>query len=281
MTQAIQSILKPDLFSGQTVFVTGGGSGINLGIAEAFAALGADVAICGRTQERLDTAAQTLRQHGGRVLALQADVREPDQLVTALTKTQETLGDLNTLVCGAAGNFISAAENISPKGFRTVIEIDLLGAFNAAHAAFEQLKRSKGSVLFVSGGQSYVPFRYQAHVGAAKAGIDMLMRDLALEWGAYGIRCNSIVPGPVRDTEGMKRMTAKGDTEMWPRMVPLGRMAHVHEIAQMAVVLASPLASFVNGAVIPVDGGQNLTGSALFNEQVDQMLQQRKSASGP
>lgn len=281
MTQAIQDILKPGIFSGQTVFVTGGGSGINLGIAEAFAALGANVAICGRTQERLDAAALTLRQHGGRVLALQADVREPDQLVTALTRTQEAFGDINTLVCGAAGNFISAAENISPKGFRTVIEIDLLGAFNAAHAAFEQLRRSKGSVLFVSGGQSYVPFRYQAHVGAAKAGIDMLMRDLALEWGAYGIRCNSIVPGPVRDTEGMKRMTAQGDTEMWPRMVPLGRMAYVHEIAQMAVVLASPLASFVNGAVIPVDGGQNLTGSALFNERVDQMLQQRNSASGP
>lgn len=277
MTQTLQSILKPGIFVGQTVFVTGGGSGINLGIAEAFASLGANVAVCGRTQERLDAARQTLQQHGGEVLALKADVREPDQMVAALTKTQEAFGDINTLVCGAAGNFISAAENISPKGFRTVVEIDLLGAFNAAHAAFEQLKRSKGSVLFVSGGQSYVPFRYQAHVGAAKAGIDMLMRDLALEWGAYGIRCNSIVPGPVRDTEGMKRMTAKGDTEMWPRMVPLGRMAHVHEIAHMAVVLASPLASFVNGAVIPVDGGQNLTGSALFNEQVEKMLQQRAS----
>lgn len=157
----------------------------------------------------------------------------------------------------------------------------MLGAFHAAHAAFEQLKRTRGSLIFVSGGQSYVPFRYQAHVGAAKAGIDMLMRDLALEWGPHGIRCNSIVPGPVEGTEGMNRLTPKDDVDLWSRIVPMGRMARIEEVAQMAVVLASPLASYVSGAVIPVDGGQNLTGSAIFNEHVGRMIAGRDRSRAP
>lgn len=270
--------LAPRLFAGHTVFVTGGGSGINLGIARAFATLGASVAICGRTASRLASAAAELRQFGGAVFTAVADVRDPDALARAIEDAGAELGDISTLVCGAAGNFVSAAEAMSPKGFRTVVEIDLLGAFNAAHAAFEQLRRTRGNVLFISGGQSYVPFRYQAHVGAAKAGIDMLMRDLALEWGPLGIRCNSIVPGPVAGTEGMQRLTPHGDDGLWTRMVPLGRMAQVDEVAQMAVVLASPLGGYVSGAVLPVDGGQNLTGSALFNEQVERMLTRRVSA---
>lgn len=278
MPQPLTACLAAQLFAGHTVFVTGGGSGINLGIASAFAQLGAKVAICGRTASRLESAAQQLRQHGNSVFTAVADVRDPEALTRAIEQAGAELGDIGTLVCGAAGNFVSPAEAMSPKGFRTVVEIDLLGAFNAAHAAFAQLKRTRGSVLFISGGQSYVPFRYQAHVGAAKAGIDMLMRDLALEWGPLGIRCNSIVPGPVEGTEGMQRLTPEGDDGLWSRMVPLGRMARVDEVAQMAVVMASPLGSFVSGAVLPVDGGQNLTGSALFNEQVERMLTQRAPA---
>lgn len=275
MALPLTACLAPRLFEGHTVFVTGGGSGINLGIATAFATLGANVAICGRTAQRLEAAALELRRFGGRVFTAVADVRDPEALALAIEQAGAELGDIGTLVCGAAGNFVSPAEAISPKGFRTVVEIDLLGAFNAAHAAFGQLRRTRGSVLFISGGQSYVPFRYQAHVGAAKAGIDMLMRDLALEWGPLGIRCNSIVPGPVEGTEGMQRLSPQGDTSLWSRMTPLGRMARVDEVAQMAVVLASPLGSYVSGAVLPVDGGQNLTGSALFNEQVERMLMQR------
>jgi NAD(P)-dependent dehydrogenase (short-subunit alcohol dehydrogenase family) len=275
MALPLTACLAPRLFEGHTVFVTGGGSGINLGIATAFATLGANVAICGRTAQRLEAAALELRRFGGRVFTSVADVRDPEALALAIEQAGAELGDIRTLVCGAAGNFVSPAEAISPKGFRTVVEIDLLGAFNAAHAAFGQLRRTRGSVLFISGGQSYVPFRYQAHVGAAKAGIDMLMRDLALEWGPLGIRCNSIVPGPVEGTEGMQRLSPQGDTSLWSRMTPLGRMARVDEVAQMAVVLASPLGSYVSGAVLPVDGGQNLTGSALFNEQVERMLMQR------
>ena len=184
----------------------------------------------------------------------------------------QALGGLRHLVCGAAGNFVAPAEAMSPKGFKTVVDIDLIGAYNAAHAAYAQLAERGGSILFISGGQSYVPFKYQAHVGAAKAGIDMLMRDLALEWSGRGIRVNSLVPGPVQGTEGMRRLSPDGDEAFWAELVPMGRLARAEEIGQMAVVLASPLASFVSGALLPVDGGQNLTGSALFNQQVERLV---------
>ena len=266
------SLLPADLFEGQGVFITGGGSGINLAIAHAFAAHGAAVGICGRTQTTLDTARAELETHGHAVFAATADVRDAEALAAVIDEAGQALGGLRHLVCGAAGNFVAPAEAMSPKGFKTVVDIDLIGAYNAAHAAYAQLAERGGSILFISGGQSYVPFKYQAHVGAAKAGIDMLMRDLALEWSGRGIRVNSLVPGPVQGTEGMRRLSPDGDEAFWAELVPMGRLARAEEIGQMAVVLASPLARFVSGALLPVDGGQNLTGSALFNQQVERLV---------
>jgi NAD(P)-dependent dehydrogenase (short-subunit alcohol dehydrogenase family) len=199
-------------------------------------------------------------------------VRDAEALQAAFDALRAELGPVRHLVCGAAGNFVAPAEAMSAKGFRTVVEIDLLGSYNTVRAAHAQLAETRGTVLFISGGQSYVPFKYQAHVAAAKAGIDQLMRSLALEWGGQGIRLNSLVPGPIQGTEGMNRLTPPEDPDFWTRMVPLGRMGEAAEIAQMAVLLASPLASYVNGALIAVDGGQNLSGSAPFNEAVAAML---------
>jgi NAD(P)-dependent dehydrogenase (short-subunit alcohol dehydrogenase family) len=166
-------LLPRDLFKGKTVFVTGGGSGINLGVARNFAALGANVAICGRTQAKLDAAADELRALGAHVCPVAADVREIAALDAALARSGEELGPVDVLVCGAAANFLVPAERLSSNGFKSVIDIDLLGSFNAARAAFEQLKRTRGSVIFISAGMAYVPHAFQAHVGVAKAGIDM------------------------------------------------------------------------------------------------------------
>lgn len=268
----VQRLLPMDLFQGKTVFVTGGGSGINLGVAKTFAALGAGVAICGRTQARLDGAAEELRALGARVCAVAADVREIAQLDAALARSAQELGPVDVLVCGAAGNFLAPAEKLSANGFRTVVEIDLLGAFNAARAAFEQLRATRGSVTFISAGMAYMPHAFQAHVGAAKAGIDMLMKNLAIEWGPYGIRSNSIVPGPIEGTEGMKRLTDPALQEQFLASVPLRRMGGAHEIGQVAAFLASPLAAYVTGCVMVCDGGQNLVGSALFNIGAAQAL---------
>src|SRR5712675_2224419 len=132
-----RGILPKDLFAGKTVFVTGGGSGINLGIAKNFAALGANLAICGRTRERLDAAASELRALGANVCAETADVRDYAAVEAAMAKARAELGPIAVLVAGAAGNFPCAAEALSPNGFKSVVDIDLLGTFNASRAAFE------------------------------------------------------------------------------------------------------------------------------------------------
>jgi NAD(P)-dependent dehydrogenase (short-subunit alcohol dehydrogenase family) len=269
----IASYFSKDLFKGKTVFVTGGGSGINLGIAKNFAALGANIAICGRTQEKLDNAAVELRALGAKVCATVADVRDMVALETAFAKSEAELGAMNVLVAGAAGNFICPAEQLSANGFKTVIDIDLIGAFNASRAAFEQLKKTKGSIIYISAGQAFMPYAYQLHVGAAKAGIDNMMKNLALEWGKHGIRCNSIAPGPIEGTEGMRKLSSPEATKQLVNAIPLRRMGTVDDIGQAAVFLASPLATYISGTLLVVDGGQNLPGSALFNMGAEQMMQ--------
>lgn len=241
--------------------------------------MGADIAICGRTEERLKAAASELEAHGVRVSISVADVRDPELVAAALKKTEGDLGPVSTLICGAAGNYLAPAEKISSKGFQAVLNIDLLGSFHAAHAAFEQLKQTRGAILFVSAGQAEQPFLHQAHVGAAKAGIDSLMRHLALEWGPHGIRSNCIVPGPISGTEGMKRLAEQIGEQAWTDGIPLGRFGNADEVGAMAVVLASPLASFVTGARIEVDGGLTLSGSGLVNRALSDSSDTRGGAA--
>jgi len=269
----VQQHLPRDLFKGKTVFVTGGGSGINLGVASNFAALGAHIAICGRTQDKLDGAALGLRElnaHvGGKVLPVAADVRDPAALDSAIARTQAEVGAIDVLVAGAAGNFLCPAEELSPNGFKTVIEIDLMGSFHASRSAFVQLRERRGCLIFISAPQAFVPQAYQLHVGAAKAGVDNLMRNLALEWGKHGIRANSIVPGPILGTEGLKRLSSPEVDERARQVVPMRRYGSVDDIGQAAVFLASPLASYITGTVLLVDGGSSLVGSALWNQTVE------------
>jgi NAD(P)-dependent dehydrogenase (short-subunit alcohol dehydrogenase family) len=273
-----RDILPNDLFSGKTVFVTGGGSGINLGIARAFAGLGANIGICGRSQERLDAAATGLRELGAKVSATSADVRVPEQLQSAMTASRDTIGDIDVLVCGAAGNFLVQGENLSFNGFKTVIDIDLVGSFNASRIAFEQLKRTRGSIIFITAPMAHVPHAYQAHVGPAKAGVEMLMKNLALEWGPYGIRSNSIIPGFIEDTEGMRRISSEADRAKFVENIPLRRMGMTQEIGQAAAFLSSPLAAYITGTSLWVDGGQALSGSGFFNSNSAAFLESNARA---
>ncbi len=268
----VTSCFSSSLFKGKTAFITGGGSGINLGIAKNLAALGANIGICGRTQEKLDNAAVELRALGVKVCPVAADVRDFAALESAFARSRAELGPMDVLVSGAAGNFPVRAEKLSPNGFKTVVDIDLLGSFNASRAAFGQLKETRGTIIYISAGMAFVPHAFQAHVGAAKAGIDMMMKNLALEWGRYGIRTNSIVPGPIEGTEGMKRLAGPERMQKLVAGIPLRRMGTVDDIGEMAAFLASPLASYVTGCVLVCDGGQNLAGSTPFNIGVEQML---------
>jgi NAD(P)-dependent dehydrogenase (short-subunit alcohol dehydrogenase family) len=272
----IRRILAPDLFSGKTVFVTGGGSGINLGIALTFARLGAAVGICGRTLARLEDARALLEREGGPAYTAVADVRDGEALQMALDGIKTEIGPIDVLVCGAAGNFLAPAETMSLNAFKTVVDIDLLGTFNASRLAFEQLRETRGSIVFISAGQSATPYPLQAHVGAAKAGIDQLMRNLALEWGRFGIRVNSIIPGPIDGTEGVRRLLPGKASEQLARSIPLGRFGTAEEVGAAAAFLASPLASFVTGTALSVDGGQNLPGSGIFAQIVQKASEQKE-----
>jgi len=261
----IAEILPVTLFAGKTVFITGGGSGINLGIARGFAALGAGVAICSRDQARLDRAAGQLRALGARALAVSADVRDPAAVAQALARSEDELGPADVIVSGAAGNFICEAEKLSPNGFKTVVDIDLLGSFNVSRLGFDQLKRTRGCLIYISAGLAWLPYSHQVHAAAAKAGIDSMMKNLALEWGCHGIRANSIAPGYIGDTEGTSRLAQGPVLDAVRSTTPLGRLGSVDDIAYAAVFLACPLASFITGTVMVVDGGHYLEGGALLN----------------
>lgn len=251
----------PISFKGRTVFVAGGSSGINLGIAKGFAQAGADVAIVSRNAERVAGAVKELEAFGQRVLGLSADVRDAQAIADALRQAHEALGPIDVLVSGAAGNFLAPALGMSANGFKTVVDIDLNGTFHVMRAAFEFLRRPGACVLNISAPQAFNPTKFQAHVCAAKAGVDMLTRVLAMEWGAEGVRVNSIVPGPIGNTEGIRRLAPTPEAlQKMTVSVPLQRMGSVEEIADMALFLASPHAAFVTGAIIPVDGGSSLAG---------------------
>lgn len=248
-------------FSGRSVFVAGGSSGINLGIAHAFAAAGANVAIASRNAERVAGAVAELQTHGTQVRGYSADVRDADAIAAVLAQAREANGPFDVLVSGAAGNFVAPALGMSAKGFRTVVDIDLNGTFHVLRAGYEHLKRPGACVLSISAPQAFNPTPLQAHVCAAKAGVDMLTRVLAMEWGPDGVRVNSIVPGPIGDTEGVRRLAPTPEAlHRMEKSIPLQRMGRVEEIAHMALFLASSRAQFVTGAVIPVDGGSSLGG---------------------
>jgi NAD(P)-dependent dehydrogenase (short-subunit alcohol dehydrogenase family) len=253
-------------FKNKSVFIAGGSSGINLGIAEAFAKAGAKVAICSRSPERVAVALAQLRLHGTHCEGYSADVRDYASIFAALQQARDAIGAFDVLVSGAAGNFLAPALGMSANGFKTVVDIDLNGTFHVLRAGFEHLKKPGASVISISAPQAFNPTPFQAHVCAAKAGVDMLTRVLAMEWGADGVRVNSIVPGPIADTEGIRRLAPTPQTlQAMTDSVPLKRMGTLSDIANMALFLGSQHASFVTGAIIPVDGGSSLAGGRDFS----------------
>ncbi len=247
------------LLAGRVAFVTGGGTGITGGVARALAESGARVALVSRKMEHLEPAAEKIRAGGGEAFAVAADVRNMEEVEKALAATVEKFGKLDIVVNGAAGNFLCPAEELSPNGFGTVIDIDLKGTFNVCRAAFAELKKEGGQILNISATLHYTGTPLQLHVSAAKAGVDALTRQLAVEWGRHGIRSNAIAPGPIEDTEGMSRLVPAEVKEKLRRNIPLGRFGRIRDIEQAAVFLCSDAASFINGAIIVIDGGQWLS----------------------
>ena len=260
----IDGILK-----GRVAFVTGGGTGITGGVARAFAEAGASVTLVSRSLEHLEPAARAINdaraknQNIGEAFGVAADVRNFEEIEEAILATLVRFGKIDIVVNGAAGNFLSPAEALSPNGFGTVVDIDLKGSFNVCRAAFAQLKEHRGQILNISATLHYVGTPLQLHVSAAKAGVDALTRNLAVEWGRYGIRVNGIAPGPIEDTEGMKRLVPEAVKEKLLKNIPLGRFGRISDIEKAALFLCSDAATFINGAILVVDGGQWLSATKL------------------
>jgi NAD(P)-dependent dehydrogenase (short-subunit alcohol dehydrogenase family) len=252
-------------FSGKSVLVVGGTSGINLGIAEAFATNRAKVALVGRSKERMDSALSRLSACRGEAIGHCADVRDLDAIEQAIGEISAQIGSIDVLVSGAAGNFPASALDMSPGGFSAVVDIDLKGTYHVLRTAYAYLSKPGASVINISAPQAYTPMPLQLHVCAAKAGVDMVTRVLAMEWGESGVRVNSIVPGPIDDTEGMRRLAPTDQArQMITASVPLKRLGKAGDVANLALFLASPMASYITGAVMPVDGGWSLGGLSVM-----------------
>ncbi|HEX4132258.1 MAG TPA: SDR family oxidoreductase [Pirellulales bacterium] len=247
-------------FNGKVVVVIGGTSGVCRGIAERFAALGAKVAVASRKQVKVDDTVAALRQLGTEAFGFTADVREFEAVDAGLATVHQQFGEFDVVVSGAAGNFPALLRDLSPNGFRSVVDIDLRGTFHVMKASFPRLRKPGACVINISAPQAYLPIQAQVHVCAAKAGVDMITRTLAMEWGASGVRINSVVPGPIDGTEGMARLAPNEQARQAViASVPLGRMGLPADIANACLFLASDLGSFITGAVLPVDGGWSQT----------------------
>lgn len=242
-------------FSGKNVFVFGGTSGINLGIAHAFARCGAKLAVASRNPDKVEAARAAL-SHTHEAYGYALDVRDFDAVQAAIDDHKAKRGQIDVLVSGAAGNFPAAAAALSPNGFKSVIDIDCIGTFHVMRAAHGAIAKPGASVINISAPQAWIPMALQMHVCAAKAGVDMITKTLAIEWGPEGVRVNSVSPGPIEGTEGMERLAPTPEAKKRSaESVPLKRMGTVDDVADVCLFLASDAARYVSGVVIPADGG--------------------------
>jgi len=220
---------------------------------------GVDAVIVGRDAKGLEESAQKLsKDTGRRCVAAPADVRDPEALKRAVGIAEKEFGRIDYVICGAAGNFLSPISSLSPNAFKTVIDIDLLGTYNTLKATLPLIRQSKGAYIHISATLHYRGTPFQAHVSAAKAGVDALSQVIAVEEGPRGVRSNVIAPGPIAGTVGMDRL-AKG---LSTSQIPLdgngaNGMGDKQHIANAAVFLFSPAASWISGQVLAVDGAEH------------------------
>jgi NAD(P)-dependent dehydrogenase (short-subunit alcohol dehydrogenase family) len=269
LSEVPSSPFVPDLVAGQVAFVTGGATGIGKEICRVLGRHGARIAIASRKQEVLDAAAEELRGDGIEVWVDSCDVRDAAAVTRVVDGIVEHYGRLDIVVNNAAGNFPVPIANLSPNGFKAVVDIDLLGTYNVSKAAFDAwLREHGGNVVNITAPFELKGAALQAHVAAAKAGVDSFTRTCAVEWGPYGIRVNAIAPGAIAGTEGVRRFAAAvpgstgtdlaadavaAEKPARPRN-PVGVVGHGNDIAYMLLYLCSPAARFVSGQVIAVDG---------------------------
>ncbi|RDW78189.1 NAD(P)-binding protein-24 [Coleophoma crateriformis] len=277
----LSSVWRDGIFENKVVFCTGGAGTICSAQVRALVHLGANACIIGRNVNKTESMARDIAtaRPGAKVVGIGgADVRSIDSLNKCVEKCVQELGAIDYVIAGAAGNFISPIQNLSANAFKTVIDIDLLGAFNTLKATLPHLIASAeknpnkadnactgGRIVFVSASFHYTGMALQSHAAAAKAGIDALSATAAIEFGPRGVTSNIITPGPIAGTEGMERLGSR-DAEasgLAQKKVPLGRYGSVKEIADATVYLFSDSGNYVNGAVLVVDGGDYIPNASF------------------
>ena len=255
---------RPGLLKNKVAFIAGASSGINLRIAQRLAAAGAKLALMSRSEEKIAQAANSILAEGGEAIGLAADVRDYDAVENALRIAKETYGEIDIVVSGAAGNFVAPALGMSANGFKTVVDIDLNGTFNVLRASFQFLRKPGASLISITAPQAVQPAIYQAHVCSAKAGINMLTKCLAMEWGPAGVRVNAVSPGPIADTEGMKRLSPTAEAEARIKSsLALRDYGRKDDIADTCIFLCSQAARYITGTIIDCDGGARLGDASL------------------
>lgn len=247
-------MFQKDFLKDQAGIVTGGSSGIGLAMAKYFVEHGASLTIVGRNPEKLEAAVAAL---GDSVQGVAGDVREAEDVAKHTQAHMEKFGKVDFLINNAAGNFICPLEHMSENAFMSVINIVTKGTFLWSKAVQPHMKKAGyGRIVNIGTTYSWGSSAFVGHSGAAKAAILNLTRTMAVEWGPQGINSNLIAPGPVKDTEGVKRLMGNPKAgKMIERLIPVPRLAEGWEIGAMAAFLLSPLAAYINGAAIPVDGG--------------------------
>lgn len=272
------NVWKENLFKGKTCLITGGSGTICRQQAAALVKLGASVSIVGRDKAQVDSVVKLLQDlittGGNKVVGFgDCDVRSIASMQQVVADTVSALGRIDFVICGAAGNFLSDFNHTSANAFKTVVDIDLIGSFNTVKAAYTQLVQNRGAVLFVSATLHYYGVPFQAHVAAAKAGIDALSNALAVEFGPLGIRVNCVAPGPIGGTEGFDRIVP--NKANFESKIPLQRVGRTKDIANATVFLFSDAAEWITGSVLLVDGGFWHMGNFNNIEKYPEFLKQK------
>lgn len=250
---------KDNILKGKVALITGGATGIGKQIAYTLGNHGASICIASRNAERLEQSCAELQDKGIQCTWQRCDVREPEQVEGIIDQVIDQHKSLDIIINNAAGNFPAPIAKISYKGFKTITDINLLGTYNVTRAAFDGwLKDNGGHIVNISAPFQNLGVSYQAHVAAAKAGIDSLTRSSAVEFGPHGIRVNAVCPGATADTEGLQRFNAVSPELSSPASCPLGYLGQKGDIANAVLFLVSDAASYINGQIFSVDGGAGI-----------------------